>query len=92
MTDPVEEATTAEQFAYFMVRVRVGAPGDAASFAGVVERLGTGRKRPFPDADALVRLLSDWSRVLPKMWSAPSGSNGPEISNAGDQPSPGQGI
>ena len=50
-----------------MVRVRVDAPGEGPSCAGVVEQVGTGRKRPFPDGPGLLRLLADWSRGIPKM-------------------------
>lgn len=48
--------------AYFMVRL--DAPDDRARNAGlngVVQRLGTGEKRPFGSAGQLVRLLSEWA-------------------------------
>lgn len=84
MTDPVrEEATTGEQFAYFMVRVRIEAPETVPSFTGVVERLGTGRKGSFPDRDELLRLLTDWSRAPSKMRLEQQRSNGAAVVGGG---------
>lgn len=68
MTDPPpQEAIGWEHFAYFVVRVRVPAPDEVPSCAGVVELVGTGRKRPFPDGQCLLRLLTEWSHSLSKM-------------------------
>ncbi|MGH7476440.1 MAG: hypothetical protein ACRELD_09130 [Longimicrobiales bacterium] len=78
MTDPTwEEATGGGHFAYFMVRVHVDAPGKSATCAGVVERLGTGRKCSFPDGQALLRLLADWSHAPFKMPPGEARSNEP---------------
>lgn len=57
-------------FAYFTVRLRVSAPGEPANLSGIVERLGAGRKRSFPDGQELLRLLTDWSQPPRKMTSA----------------------
>jgi hypothetical protein len=67
-----------ESFAYFMVRIRVQVPSGPAGVAGVVERLGTGRKLPFPDGEELLRLLADWSHTPPKMGGADPTGNAAE--------------
>lgn len=63
MTDPAGDEVTSGHFAYFTVRLRVPGPGEAASLAGVVERLGTGRKRSFSDGQQLLCLLAEWSHA-----------------------------
>lgn len=78
MEPPREGGGGGDQFAYFMVRIRVPAPGDPATVAGVVERLGTGRKHAFPDGQELLRVLADWSHAPSKMGGAR------ETGNAGD--------
>jgi hypothetical protein len=62
-------------FAYYVVRVRVNVPDEAASVAGVVERLGTGRKRSFQEGQELLRLLVDWSDAPSKMPPAAESGN-----------------
>lgn len=52
--------TNPDHFAYYVVRVRVSAPDEPSSVAGVVERLGTGRKHSFQEGQELLRLLADW--------------------------------
>ncbi len=52
--------TNLNHFAYYVVRVRVSAPDEPFSVAGVVERLGTGRKHSFQEGQELLRLLADW--------------------------------
>lgn len=54
-------------FAYYVVRLRVNVPDEGASIAGVVERLGTGRKHSFQEGQELLRLLVDWSDAPSKM-------------------------
>lgn len=77
MTDPPrEEATEGAHFEYFMVRVRVDASNEVTSPAGVVERLGTGRKRVFSDGDELLHLIADWSHALVKLQGEERRSNG----------------
>lgn len=62
-------------FAFFMVRVRVDAPDEGPSCTGVVEQVGTGRKRHFPDGPGLLRLLTDWSRDIPNMRGVENSGN-----------------
>jgi len=67
MEPPRDDASGGDHFAYFMVRIRVQVPGEPANVAGVVERLGTGRKHSFPDGQELLRVLAGWSRAAAKM-------------------------
>jgi hypothetical protein len=62
-----EEPTDSARFAYFMVRVRIESPSDARSVDGMVERLGTGRKRDFRSGPDLLRLITDWSQLPSNM-------------------------
>jgi len=75
MESPREDATGGERFAYFMVRVHVRVPAEPATIAGVVERLGTGRKSAFPDGPGLLRLLTEWSHAPAKMRAAGESGN-----------------
>lgn len=46
---------------YFVVRVR-RMPGTAlGEVTGIVERLGTGEKRPFLNSMELTRIIEEWS-------------------------------
>jgi hypothetical protein len=46
---------------YFIVRVR-RLPGTAiGEVTGVVERLGTGEKRPFRTSEELAQVVAEWS-------------------------------
>ncbi len=55
--------------AYFMVQLDVRfeaqrQPTEGQALSGVVERLGTGDKRPFGSADELARLLWQWQCAM----------------------------
>ena len=62
-------------FAYYVVRLRVNVLDAAASVAGVVERLGTGRKHSFQEGQELLRLLVDWPHAPSKLPPAAETSN-----------------
>ena len=47
--------------AHYMVRVVATADLPEAACRGVVERLGSGEKRPFESSAELLRLLTTWS-------------------------------
>ena len=64
--------TNPAYFTYFVVRVRIDGPG---AVAGVVERLGTGRKQSFQEGHELLRILADWSNAPSKMPAAPETGN-----------------
>jgi len=83
MEPPRDDANGGDHFAYFMVRIRVQAPGEPANVAGVVERLGTGRKHSFPDGKELLRVLADWSRATAKMGDGGERRNEHETSARG---------
>lgn len=52
---------SAPGLSYFVVRVR-RLPGTAlGDVSGVVERLGTGEKRPFVSSAELNRIIEEWS-------------------------------
>lgn len=59
-----------------MVRIHVDASSTNPGPPGVVERLGTGRKRGFSGGDELLRLIAGWSHAPPKM--RPPGGRGNE--------------
>jgi len=63
---PGSSAETGERYAYFMVRIQTNADTRART-AGVIERLGTGRKQSFSSIDELVRLLTDGSADVQNM-------------------------
>jgi hypothetical protein len=50
-----------------MIRVRDSAaePPETPTLAGVVERLGSGEKRPFATAVELIELVTAWTDVTP---------------------------
>jgi hypothetical protein len=54
-------ANPAAGLGYFIVRVR-RLPGTAiGEVTGVVERLGTGEKRPFRNSAELAQVVAEWS-------------------------------
>ena len=58
-SDPVQTASEAGQFEYFMLRVH-RAEQRPEAIAGQVERLGTGEKRRFDTAGELLALVERW--------------------------------
>lgn len=48
-------------FWYFMICIPRAGPARPATVSGVIERLGTGEKRPFADGAQLIELLGSWS-------------------------------
>jgi hypothetical protein len=58
---PEPEARLTPGLGYFIVRVR-RLPGTAiGEVTGVVERLGTGEKRPFRNSEELAQVVAEWS-------------------------------
>jgi hypothetical protein len=55
------------EFRYFMLRLRVGAEAATARtmVAGVVERLGSGERRDFSNAEELVQVMTTWTDTAP---------------------------
>ena len=47
---------------YFIVRVRRQPGTTLADVTGIVERLGSGEKRPFRTSAELAQLVEEWSR------------------------------
>jgi len=58
---------TGEHFTYFMIRIHRRRAGAAEGPSGVIERLGSGRKRAFTGAAELLDLLAEWSGGLHNM-------------------------
>jgi hypothetical protein len=46
---------------YFLVRVR-RTPDTPGELSGLVERLGSGEKRPFRTGEELARVVAEWSQ------------------------------
>lgn len=46
---------------YFMVRVHRHPGAALGEVTGVVERLGTGEKRPFRSSEELARVVAEWA-------------------------------
>jgi hypothetical protein len=58
---PVPAPAAGLGLGYFIVRVR-RLPGTAiGDVTGVVERLGTGEKRPFRNSEELAQVVAEWS-------------------------------
>ena len=73
------------EFRYFMLRLRVGS--DAATtrmpmVTGVVERLGSGERRDFSNAEELVQVMSTWTDGAPNVHVANEPRNGAREQNA----------
>ena len=52
-----------ERFAYYMIRMaqpHEDSASDAERVTGVIERLASGEKRTFGNADELLRLVTEW--------------------------------
>ena len=77
--------TTVERFEYFMIRV-TRSDRDPDRISGLLERLGTGEKRPFETGDQLLRMVGGWFESSLKLQSATghrnpdgAGSNNPSL-------------
>ena len=70
------------EFRYFMLRLRVGPEAATTStqmVAGVVERLGSGERRDFSNAEELVQVMKTWTDAAPNVQAATEPRNsGPE--------------
>ena len=73
------------EFRYFMLRLRVR-PDDATAsmpmVTGVVERLGSGERRDFSNAQELVQVVSTWTDGAPNVHVANEPRNGAREENA----------
>ena len=78
---PDSASQAGERFAYFMVRIQTNAD-TMAKTAGVVERLGTGRKQSFSSIEELVRLLTEGSSDAQNMRIGTVSGNEPTVTAA----------
>lgn len=58
-TRPVSGSEGIERFVYFVIRIRRGPREVAVGPSGLLERLGSGRTRPFEGARDLLELLDE---------------------------------
>jgi len=66
------------EFRYYMLRVRRepgAASAGAEALGGVVERLGSGEKHGFANAQELLHLLGSWTELASNMPSAAASRN-----------------
>lgn len=61
MNKPSNESETNAGFDYFVVRLSRSSGSHPAQVTGLVERIGSGEKRPFDTAEHLVQLVTLWS-------------------------------
>ncbi len=73
MADPMNGAGRKERdrIAYFVIRIRRDASNPAAGLSGAIERLGSGRARPFSGAEELLGLLTGWMNAAPLLSDRP---------------------
>lgn len=81
---PDSASQAGERFAYFMVRIQTNAD-TMAKTAGVVERLGTGRKQSFSSIEELMRLLTEGSGDVQNMRIGAVGGNESTVTSAEPQ-------
>ena len=60
---------------YFTIRVHPDRGHEPPRISGVIERLGTGEKLTFADADELIRVLGSWPEAVSKMQAARAAGN-----------------
>lgn len=71
-----DQHENARYFDYFMVRSQQRDGSPPRTLSGVIERLGTGEKRPFRTTGELLRLMEGWSGVAPGNDGSEEGDEG----------------